>query len=129
MKSEKIWKMWKKGKLNSEMIWKIWKISVLVIITPTFFVFIELFNGYLFVYLSVCFMFSLVFSVSTSRQNTTNVLSLTQQQQHFPLTHSVVAAAAAIYPRAAAAIALKFHPKHFTNTNKTKHIHSQQNSD
>jgi hypothetical protein len=30
---EKIWKIWKKGKLNSEMIWKILKISVLVIIT------------------------------------------------------------------------------------------------
>ena len=26
---EKIWKLWKKGQLNSEMIWKIWKISVL----------------------------------------------------------------------------------------------------
>ena len=23
--SEKIWKIWNKGKLNSEMIWKIWK--------------------------------------------------------------------------------------------------------
>ena len=23
--SEKIWKIWKKSKLNSEMIWKIWK--------------------------------------------------------------------------------------------------------
>jgi predicted nucleic acid-binding protein len=34
LKSEKIWKIWKKGKLHSEMIWKIWKISVLVIITP-----------------------------------------------------------------------------------------------
>jgi hypothetical protein len=34
LKSEKKWKIWKKGKLNSEMIWKIWKISVLVIITP-----------------------------------------------------------------------------------------------
>jgi hypothetical protein len=22
---EKIWKIWKKGKLNSELIWKIWK--------------------------------------------------------------------------------------------------------
>jgi hypothetical protein len=32
--SEKIWKLWKKSKLNSEKIWKIWKISVLVIITP-----------------------------------------------------------------------------------------------
>jgi hypothetical protein len=32
--SEKIWKIWKKGKLNSEMILKIWKISVLVIFTP-----------------------------------------------------------------------------------------------
>jgi predicted nucleic acid-binding protein len=32
--SEKIWKIWKKGKLNSEMIWKISKISMLVIITP-----------------------------------------------------------------------------------------------
>jgi hypothetical protein len=35
------------------------------------------------------------------------------------------AAAAAIYSylrAAAAAIALKFHPKHVTNTNKTKHI-------
>jgi hypothetical protein len=32
-------------------------------------------------------------------------------------------AAAAIYPRAAAAaIGLKFHPKHVTNKNKTKHI-------
>jgi hypothetical protein len=31
---EKIWEIWKKGKLKSEMIWKIWKISVLVIITP-----------------------------------------------------------------------------------------------
>jgi hypothetical protein len=31
---EKIWKIWKKGKLKSEMIWKIWKISMLVIITP-----------------------------------------------------------------------------------------------
>jgi hypothetical protein len=45
LNSEKIWKLWKKsrlnsemiwkkGKLNSEMIWKIWKISVVVIITP-----------------------------------------------------------------------------------------------
>jgi hypothetical protein len=34
LKSEKIGKIWKNGKLNSEMIWKIWKISVLVIITP-----------------------------------------------------------------------------------------------
>ena len=25
--SEKIWKIWKKDKLNSEMIWKIWKKS------------------------------------------------------------------------------------------------------
>jgi hypothetical protein len=33
MKCEKIWKIWKKGRLYSEMIWKIWKISVLVIIT------------------------------------------------------------------------------------------------
>jgi hypothetical protein len=32
---EKIWKIWKKGKLKSEMIWKIWKISVLVIITSS----------------------------------------------------------------------------------------------
>jgi hypothetical protein len=39
------------------------------------------------------------------------------------------AAAAAIYPRAAVAaaaaaatIGLKFHPKHFTNKSKTKHI-------
>ena len=32
--NEKIWKIWKKGMLNSEMIWKIWKISVLVIIRP-----------------------------------------------------------------------------------------------
>jgi predicted nucleic acid-binding protein len=31
---EKIWQIWKKGKLKSEMIWKIWKISVLVKITP-----------------------------------------------------------------------------------------------
>jgi hypothetical protein len=23
--SEKIWTIWKKGKMNSEMIWKIWK--------------------------------------------------------------------------------------------------------
>jgi hypothetical protein len=28
-KREKIWKIWKKGKLNSEMIWKIWKKSKL----------------------------------------------------------------------------------------------------
>jgi hypothetical protein len=34
LNSEKIWKIWKKGKLNSEMIWKILKIYVLVIITP-----------------------------------------------------------------------------------------------
>jgi hypothetical protein len=34
LNSEKILKIWRKGKLNSEMIWKIWKISVLVIITP-----------------------------------------------------------------------------------------------
>jgi hypothetical protein len=34
LNSEKIWKIWKKGKLNSEMIRKIWNISVLVIITP-----------------------------------------------------------------------------------------------
>jgi hypothetical protein len=34
LNSEKIWKIWKKGKLNSELIWKIWKISVLVIIKP-----------------------------------------------------------------------------------------------
>jgi hypothetical protein len=27
LKSDKIWKAWKKGKLNSEMIWKIWKKS------------------------------------------------------------------------------------------------------
>jgi hypothetical protein len=25
LKSEKIWKIWKKGKLNSELIWTIWK--------------------------------------------------------------------------------------------------------
>ena len=85
--------IWKKGKLNSEMIWKIWKISVLVIMTPTFFVFIELFNGYLFVYLSVCFMFSLFFSVSN--------FYFTSQYHQFPLSHP--AAAAAIYPRVAAA--------------------------
>ena len=27
MKCEMIWKIWKKGKLNSDMIWKIWKKS------------------------------------------------------------------------------------------------------
>jgi hypothetical protein len=27
LNSEKIWKIWKKGKLNSEKIWKIWKKS------------------------------------------------------------------------------------------------------
>jgi hypothetical protein len=25
LNSEKIWKIWKKGKLNSDMIWTIWK--------------------------------------------------------------------------------------------------------
>jgi hypothetical protein len=25
MNSEKIWKIWQKGKLNSEKIWEIWK--------------------------------------------------------------------------------------------------------
>ena len=29
MKSEKIWTIWKKGKLNSEKIWKLWKKSKL----------------------------------------------------------------------------------------------------
>jgi hypothetical protein len=29
LNSEKIWKIWKKGKLNSEMIWKIWNKSKL----------------------------------------------------------------------------------------------------
>jgi hypothetical protein len=27
LKSDKIWKAWTKGTLNSEMIWKIWKKS------------------------------------------------------------------------------------------------------
>ena len=86
LKSEKIWKIWRKSKLNSEKRWKIWKISVLVIITPKetssssrFFVFILLFNGYLFVYLSVCFMFSLFFSVSN--------FYFTSQYHQFPLSH------------------------------------------
>jgi hypothetical protein len=41
-----------------------------------------------------------------------------------PLSSPLAAAAAAAihtYPRGAAAIALKFHPKHVTNKNKTKH--------
>ena len=67
-----------------------------------------------------CFPGFLLFLISTSRHNTTNFLSLTQQQQqhHFPLTHSVAAAAeaiypraAAIYPRAAAAAAAEIPPK------------------
>jgi hypothetical protein len=29
LKCEKIWKVWKKNKLNSEKIWKIWKKSKL----------------------------------------------------------------------------------------------------
>ena len=70
-------------------------------------------------------MFSLffLFLISTSRHNTTNFLSLTQQQQHFPLTHSATAAAA-IYPRApaaAAAIALKFHPKRYKQKQNETH--------
>ena len=32
MNSEKIWKIWKKGKLNCEIIWKIWKKSKLNIV-------------------------------------------------------------------------------------------------
>ena len=42
-------------------------------------------------------MFSLffLFLISTSRHYTTNFLSLTQQQQHFPLTHSEAAPEAA----------------------------------
>jgi hypothetical protein len=51
----------------------------------------------------LCFPCFFLFLISTSRHNTTNFLSLTQQQQHFPLTHSE--AAAAIFPRAAAATA------------------------
>ena len=31
LNSEKIWKIWKKGKLNSEMIWKIWNKSNLIV--------------------------------------------------------------------------------------------------
>jgi hypothetical protein len=29
LKSDKIWTIWKKDKMNSEMIWKIWKKSKL----------------------------------------------------------------------------------------------------
>ena len=29
--SEKIWTMWKKGKLKCEMIWKIWKIQTKIV--------------------------------------------------------------------------------------------------
>ena len=89
------------------MIWKIWTISVLVIITPQetsssssssskFYMFTYLFNGYLFAYLSICFMFSLFFSVFN--------FYFTSQYHEFPLSHP--AAAAAIYPRAAAAAAI-----------------------
>ena len=40
---------------------------------------------------------------------------------HNPVSRAS-AAAIHVYPRAAAAIELKFHPKHVTNKNKTKHI-------
>jgi hypothetical protein len=45
-----------------------------------------------FVLFFPCFF---LFVISTSRHNITNFLSLTQQQQHFPLIHSEAAAAAA----------------------------------
>ena len=101
--SEMIWKIWKKGKLKCEMIWKIWKISVLVTITPkeissssssSFFklyVFINFFIN-IFSLISpfvLCFPCFFSVSISTSRHNTTNFLSFTQQQQqHFPHTLS-----------------------------------------
>jgi len=88
----------------------------------------------------LCFPCCFLFLISTSRHNTTNFLSLAQQQ-HFPLTQSAAAATAVIFlspqqqhsplsrsssnnflthsaaaepavKTLAAAIALKFHPKH-----------------
>ena len=47
------------------------------------------FNGHLFVYLSVCFMFSLFVSVSN--------LYFTSQYDQFPLSHPVAAAEAAAF--------------------------------
>ena len=104
LKCEMIWKIWKKDKLNSEMIWKIWKISVLVIITPKeissssssssfskLYVFINFFINIcsLISPFVLCFPCFFSVSISTSRHNTTNFLSFTQQQQqHFPHTLS-----------------------------------------
>jgi hypothetical protein len=55
----------------------------------------------------------LLFLIATSRHNTTNVLSLTQQLQQQPYIPEQQLQPPPL---------LKFHPKHVTNKNKTKHI-------
>jgi hypothetical protein len=55
----------------------------------------------------------LLFLIATSRHNTTNVLSLTQQLQQQPYIPEQQLQPPPL---------LKFHLKHVTNKNKTKHI-------
>jgi hypothetical protein len=100
LKSENIWKLWRKSKLNSEKIWKIWKKG-------------KLNND----------MILKIWKISvlvTFTPKETSSSSLPPPPPPPPPAATIVAIYT--YPRAAAAIALKCHPKHVTNKNKTKHI-------
>ena len=144
--SEMIWKIWKKGKLNSEMIWKIWKISVLVIITPKeissspSFSNLYVFINFLMAICSLISPFVLCFPCFFSVSN----FYFMSQYHQFPLSHPAAAAAAfsshtqqqqqpytseqqPYIPKQQQQQQqppplLKFHPRHVTNKNKTKHI-------
>ena len=93
LNSEKIWKIWKKSKLNGEKIWKIEKKSKL--------------NG------------EKIWKLwKKSKLN----MEIEPMRWQNPVSRAAAAAIHTYLRAAAAAIALKLHPKQVTNTNKAKHI-------